>query len=50
MMGLDKDGNAIRQKMNKRVLKEMQTFVAKELKMERGKENISYSQEEMKQI
>lgn len=50
MMGLDTDGNAIRQKMNKRVLKEMQTFVAKELKMERGKENISYSQEEMKQI
>ena len=50
MMGLDKDGNAIRQKMNKRVLKEMQTFVAKELKMERGKENISYSQDEMKQI
>lgn len=50
MMGLDKDGNAIRQKMNKRVLKEMQTFVAKELKMERGKENVSYSQEEMKQI
>ena len=48
MMGLDKDGNAIRQKMNKRVLKEMQTFVAKELKMERGKENVSYSQEEMK--
>ena len=50
MMGLDKDGNAIRQKMNKRVLKEMQTFVAKELKMERGKENVSYSQDEMKQI
>ena len=50
MMGLDNDGNAIRQKMNKTVLKQMQTFVAKELKMERGKENISYSQDEMKQI
>jgi hypothetical protein len=50
MMGLDNDGNAIRQKMNRRILKEMQTFVAKELKMERGKENTSYSQEEMKQI
>lgn len=50
MMGLDSNGYAIRQKMNKTVLKQMQTFVAKELKMERGKENISYSQDEMKQI
>ncbi|MFY4858914.1 hypothetical protein ACOTVL_10760 [Aliarcobacter butzleri] len=50
MMGLDSNGYAIRQKMNKTVLKQMQTFVAKELNMERGKENISYSQDEMKQI
>lgn len=50
MMGLDNDGNAIRQKMNRTELKKMQTFVAKALKMERGKESVSYSQDEMKQI
>ena len=50
MMGLDSDGNAIRQKMNKVALQQLQTFVANELQMERGKENISYSKEEMKAI
>lgn len=50
MLGLDSDGNAIRQKMNKVALQQLQTFVANELKMERGKENISYSKDEMKQI
>ena len=50
MLGLDSDGNAIRQKMNKVALQQLQTFVANELKMERGKENISYSKDEMKAI
>lgn len=50
MMGLDEDGNAIRQKMNKIALKELQTFTAKVLKMQRGKENTSYTQEQMREI
>ncbi len=50
MMGLDEDGNAIRQKMNKVALKELQTFTAKALKMQRGKENASYTQEQMREI
>lgn len=50
MMGLDEDGNAIRQKMNKIALKELQTFTAKALKMQRGKENVSYTQEQMREI
>lgn len=50
MMGLDEDGNAIRQKMNKIALKELQTFTAKALKMQRGKENASYKQEQMREI
>lgn len=50
MMGLDEDGNAIRQKMNKIALKELQTFTAKALRMQRGKENPSYTQEQMREI
>ena len=50
MMGLDEDGNAIRQKMNKIALKELQTFTAKALKMQRGKENASYTQEQMREM
>lgn len=50
MLGLDEDGNAIRQKMNKVALKALQTFTAKALKMQRGKENASYTQEQMREI
>lgn len=50
MMGLDSDGKAIRQKMNKVALKQLQTFTADTLKMERGKETKSYTQEQMKEI
>ena len=50
MMGLDDDGNAIRQKMNRTALQMLQTFTAKTLKMRRGKENASYNQEQMREI
>ena len=50
MMGLDSQGNAIRQKMNKVVLQGLQTTVAKTLQMERGKPREGYTKEEMKQI
>ena len=36
MMGLDSDGNAIRQKMNRFVLSNLQDFTAQTLNMERG--------------
>jgi len=50
MMGLDEDGNAIRQKMNRTALQMLQTFTAKTLNMQRGKENVSYTQEQMREI
>lgn len=50
MMGLDENGNAIRQKMNRTALQMLQTFTAKALKMQRGKENASYTQEQMREI
>ncbi len=50
MMGLDNNGNAIRQKMNTRTLKRLQTFTADTLNMERGKETTSYTKEQMREI
>ena len=50
MMGLDSKGNAIRQKMNKLVLQQLQTTTAEKLGMERGKTRNNYSKEEMTQI
>ena len=50
MMGLDSKGNAIRQKMNKVALQGLQTTVAKDLGMERGKSREGYTKKEMEQI
>lgn len=50
MLGLDSKGNAIRQKMNKVALQGLQTTVAKELGMERGKSREGYTKKEMEQI
>lgn len=50
MMGLDSDGKAIRQKMNKVVLQQIQTSTAATLKMQRGKETKSYTKDQMKEI
>lgn len=50
MMGLDSKGNAIRQKMNRVALQGLQTTVAKDLGMERGKSREGYTKKEMEQI
>ncbi|MBP1681041.1 MAG: hypothetical protein H6Q35_1380 [Proteobacteria bacterium] len=50
MMGLDENGQAIRQKMNKVALQQLQTFTAETLNMERGQKNLSYTQEQMREI
>jgi len=50
MMGLDIDGNAIRQKMNRTALQILQTFTASTLKMQRGQETVSYTKEQMREI
>ncbi len=50
MMGLDENGHAIRQKMNKVALQQLQTFTADTLNMERGEKNNSYTQEQMRDI
>ena len=50
MMGLDENGQAIRQKMNKVALQQLQTFTADTLNMERGQKNLSYTQEQMREI
>jgi len=50
MLGLDEEGNAIRQKMSKGALREMQDFTAKTLQMERGQQTKSYTKEQMKEI
>lgn len=50
MVGLDQNGQAIRQKMNKIALQQLQTFTAQALGMERGVANNSYTREQMKEI
>ena len=49
LMGLDSQGNSIRRKLDKPMLREIQTEVAKILEMERGKFT-SYSKEEYQKI
>ena len=50
MLGLDEDGQAIRQKMNRIALQKLQTFTAQSLGMERGQERKRYTKEQMKEI
>jgi hypothetical protein len=50
MMGLDSEGKAIRQKMNKVALQKLQTFTANTLQMERGQQTKSYTKEQMSEI
>lgn len=50
MLGLDSQGHAIRQKMNKVTLQQLQTFTANTLQMERGGKSKSYTKEQMKEI
>lgn len=49
IMGLDSQGNSIRKKLDKPMLRQIQTDVANILKMERGRES-SYNKEEWLQI
>ena len=50
MLGLDENGQAIRQKMNRIALQKLQTFTAQSLGMERGQERKRYTKEQMKEI
>jgi len=50
MLGLDSDGQAIRQKMNKVALVQLQDFAADSLQMERGQKTKSYTKEQMREI
>lgn len=51
MMGIDSEGKAIkRNRLSRSFLKELQTFTAKSLQMERGKEVVPYSKQEMNEI
>lgn len=50
MLGLDENGQAIRQKMNRIALQQLQTFTAQSLGMERGQESKRYTKEQMQEI
>lgn len=51
MLGLDSEGNSVkRNRMNRTFLRELQTFTAQSLGMQRGRENKNYTREQVLQI